>query len=510
MGPSDVVGGLSMFDAAPRTSTATAITEVRAVSMDRKALRDWITEHPEITERLLRVLARRLRRTNDNMVDLIFTDAPGRVAKQLLQLAHRFGIQEGGALRVDHDLTQDEIAQLVGASRETANKALADFAHRGWITLEGKSLLISDSERLRRRAEQKDADGHVATVRNNQSSTPRKESDLMLEVIEKGQPSEKHHHPLLFVHGAFHGGWCWDVNFLDFFAECAFRVLAPSLRGHSSSPADKPLRRCSISDFVDDLSSIAKPLTPHPILIGHSMGGFVVQKYLENNDAPAGVLLASAPPRGHLRALLRLIRRHPWRCSKFALSGRPADLHGGTAAGARELFFGDKTPDCLVSEATARLQPDTTRAILFDMVALELVRTARVAAPLLVLGGEHDVIYPSPDVHATARGYGTEAPRHGTRDDAGTRMDDGRRADPVMASRARTVEERNPRQLYASVRRQHPDDRIRRDVGHPGPIPELSTQLVADAPATHKHSRTGAARPYAARGSLRRCRLAGR
>jgi CRP/FNR family cyclic AMP-dependent transcriptional regulator len=152
MGPSDVVGGLSMFDPAPRTSTATAITEVRVVSMDRKALRDWITERPEITERLLRVLARRLRRTNDNMVDLLFTDAPGRVAKQLLQLAHRFGIQEGGALRVDHDLTQDEIAQLVGASRETVNKALADFAHRGWITLEGKSLLISDSERLRRRA----------------------------------------------------------------------------------------------------------------------------------------------------------------------------------------------------------------------------------------------------------------------------------------------------------------------------------------------------------------------
>ena len=55
-------------------------------------------------------------------------------------------------LRVTHDLTQEEIAQLVGASRETVNKALADFAHRGWIRLEGKSVLISDSERLARRA----------------------------------------------------------------------------------------------------------------------------------------------------------------------------------------------------------------------------------------------------------------------------------------------------------------------------------------------------------------------
>ena len=111
-----------------------------------------IESHPEVGERLLHVLARRLRRTNDSVADLIFTDVPGRVAKQLLQLAQRFGTQEGGAMRVTHDLTQEEIAQLVGASRETVNKALADFAHRGWIRLEGKSVLISDSERLVLRA----------------------------------------------------------------------------------------------------------------------------------------------------------------------------------------------------------------------------------------------------------------------------------------------------------------------------------------------------------------------
>ena len=148
MGPSDMFGELSIFDPGPRTSSATTITEVRAVSMDRDALRAWIADRPEIAEQLLRVLARRLRRTNNNLADLIFTDVPGRVAKQLLQLAQRFGTQEGGALRVTHDLTQEEIAQLVGASRETVNKALADFAHRGWIRLEGKSVLISDSERL--------------------------------------------------------------------------------------------------------------------------------------------------------------------------------------------------------------------------------------------------------------------------------------------------------------------------------------------------------------------------
>ena len=107
---------------------------------------------PEIAEQLLRVLARRLRRTNDNLGDLIFTDVPGRVAKQLLQLVQRFGAQEGNALRVTHDLTQEEIAQLVGASRETVNKALADFSQRGWIRVEGKSVMILEPERLARRA----------------------------------------------------------------------------------------------------------------------------------------------------------------------------------------------------------------------------------------------------------------------------------------------------------------------------------------------------------------------
>ncbi|MFN2496540.1 MAG: Crp/Fnr family transcriptional regulator [Pseudonocardiaceae bacterium] len=151
-GPSDMFGELSIFDPGPRTSTATTVTEVRAVSMDRAALREWIAQRPEIAEQLLRVIARRLRRTNNMLADLIFTDVPGRVAKALLQLAHRFGTQDAGILRVTHDLTQEEIAQYVGASRETVNKALADFAQRGWLRLEGKSVLILEPERLARRA----------------------------------------------------------------------------------------------------------------------------------------------------------------------------------------------------------------------------------------------------------------------------------------------------------------------------------------------------------------------
>jgi CRP-like cAMP-binding protein len=152
MGPADMFGELSVFDPGPRTSTAVAVTEVRLATMDRAAMRGWITKRPEIAEQLLRVIARRLRRTNNSLADLIFTDVPGRVAKALLQLARQFGTRDNGHLRVTHDLTQEELAQLVGASRETVNKALADFGQRGWLRLEGKSVVILDQERLNRRA----------------------------------------------------------------------------------------------------------------------------------------------------------------------------------------------------------------------------------------------------------------------------------------------------------------------------------------------------------------------
>ena len=97
--------------------------------MSADQLQEWVGSHPDVPAQLLRMLARRLRRTNNSLADLIFTDVPGRVAKSLLQLANRFGVQEGSALRVNHDLTQEEIAQLVGASREPSRRIQPRWAN---------------------------------------------------------------------------------------------------------------------------------------------------------------------------------------------------------------------------------------------------------------------------------------------------------------------------------------------------------------------------------------------
>ncbi len=152
LGPGEMFGELSLFDPGPRTATATALTDATLAGLGHHDLAAWLTGRPEVAQALLQALAQRLRRTNEAMSDLVFSDVPGRVAKALLDLGERFGEAEGEGIRVTHDMTQEELAQLVGASRETVNKALADFASRGWLTLEPRSVLLLDVERLQRRA----------------------------------------------------------------------------------------------------------------------------------------------------------------------------------------------------------------------------------------------------------------------------------------------------------------------------------------------------------------------
>lgn len=151
-GPGEMFGELSLFDPVPRTSSATAITDAQLAGLAHDALRTWLSTRPEVAMHLLQALAQRLRRINEVKADLVFTDVPGRVAKALLDLSERFGVQTPEGVQVNHDLTQEELAQLVGASRETVNKALADFAARGWIQLAAKSVLVTDTDRLRKRA----------------------------------------------------------------------------------------------------------------------------------------------------------------------------------------------------------------------------------------------------------------------------------------------------------------------------------------------------------------------
>jgi CRP-like cAMP-binding protein len=151
LGPGDMFGDLSLFDSGPRTATATAVTDTKLLSLGQDKVIPWVKEHPEVSLHLLARLASRLRRTNEVVGDLVFSDVPGRVAKALIDLGVKFGDKREEGLFVNHDLTQEELAQLVGASRETVNKALADFAQRGWLRLEARAVMILDYERMLKR-----------------------------------------------------------------------------------------------------------------------------------------------------------------------------------------------------------------------------------------------------------------------------------------------------------------------------------------------------------------------
>ena len=152
LGPGEIIGELTLFDPGPRSTTATAVSPVTLLHLDHADLVVILDTNPTMSKHMLRALARRLRRTNESLADLVFSDVPGRVAKALLDLADRFGSSTDEGVHVPHDLTQEELAQLVGASRETVNKSLADFVSRGWIQLEGRAVTLLDLDRLSRRA----------------------------------------------------------------------------------------------------------------------------------------------------------------------------------------------------------------------------------------------------------------------------------------------------------------------------------------------------------------------
>jgi len=151
LGPGEMFGELSLFDPEPRTATATAVTDAKLLALAHDQVIGLVTRHPQASLELLRRLAQRLRKSNEILADLVFADVPGRVAKAIIDLGARFGQQKDDGLHVNHDLTQEELAQLVGASRETVNKALADFASRGWVRLEPRAVVVLDYERIAKR-----------------------------------------------------------------------------------------------------------------------------------------------------------------------------------------------------------------------------------------------------------------------------------------------------------------------------------------------------------------------
>ena len=211
---------------------------------------------------------------------------------------------------------------------------------------------------------------------------------------------------MVFLHGTWHGAWCWSEHFLDYFAANGFAAYALSFRGHGESEGRNRLRFARVRDFVDDFATLADMLPTPPIVVGHSMGGYVAQKYMEQHWLPGAVLVASAPPRGLWRSLIGHLRRDPLAMLKCSLALRLSPMIAD-AERARALFFSPSTPQEEARRHCARLQDDGYLAYL-DCLALDPVDVAKITTPVMVAGGALDLVIPPNLVSATARAYRVE------------------------------------------------------------------------------------------------------
>ncbi|MGY1701835.1 Crp/Fnr family transcriptional regulator [Geodermatophilus sp. SYSU D00766] len=143
--PGESVGELTVADGGQRSATVAALTDATVVRIPRETVLAVAERSPALTRALLASLAGTVRRLTGDAADLVFLDTPRRVAKLLLGLA-----PPDGARRVHLGLTQSELAERVGSSRQTVNAALQGFQRRGWITVDGRDVALHDVPALRR------------------------------------------------------------------------------------------------------------------------------------------------------------------------------------------------------------------------------------------------------------------------------------------------------------------------------------------------------------------------
>jgi CRP-like cAMP-binding protein len=153
MGPGEVFGEIAILDGQPRSATVTTLEECEMATVDKQAFNDLLASSPSIAVKLLAVLAGRVRELTTRLADRSFLDVPARLAKQLLWLARNHGTQGESGIRIDLRLSQQELGDLIGATRESVNKYIRDWTRSGMVRQERDYLEVFDLDALRAIAE---------------------------------------------------------------------------------------------------------------------------------------------------------------------------------------------------------------------------------------------------------------------------------------------------------------------------------------------------------------------
>jgi CRP/FNR family cyclic AMP-dependent transcriptional regulator len=147
----DFFGELALFDGLPRSATVVAVQNAEVLVLHRDDFLGFVARNPEVAIALFGVLSRRLRAADELIQDAVFLDVPGRLAKRLLELAERHGRQTPQGIAIELKLTQQDLAAMIGATRESVNKHLGWMRDRRLIALDRQRITVLRPDELRKR-----------------------------------------------------------------------------------------------------------------------------------------------------------------------------------------------------------------------------------------------------------------------------------------------------------------------------------------------------------------------
>ena len=150
-GSGDVFGELALLDGRPRSASAESLEDSAVYTINRSEFTQYVTATPQFAVALIELLSSRLRHVTEYAESLAFLDVHARLARVLLEMTDRYGVKKNNSVELDFDLTQADLATMVGATRERVNRALAAFRSQGLIELRGRKIALLDTTRLRQR-----------------------------------------------------------------------------------------------------------------------------------------------------------------------------------------------------------------------------------------------------------------------------------------------------------------------------------------------------------------------
>jgi len=214
----------------------------------------------------------------------------------------------------------------------------------------------------------------------------------------------RHKGTIVFVHGAWHGKWCWDKYWTPTFKEHGYDVVTFNLPGHDQAGRVKGINKYSFRDYVTSLEKTISALPSPPIIIGHSMGGLIVQKYLQTHPCQKAVLLASIPPYGAIRTTLHFLKKS---YAYPALLGLDLYRLVNTSEKASESFFSKDLPQEELKEYSKQLCSESYRAFL-NMLLPRIKVNYHTKIPMLVVAAENDTIFSIQHNQHTAKKYNAD------------------------------------------------------------------------------------------------------